>query len=180
MDKSVLIGGFGGQGVQTFGKLLTYAANEAGFNVTFYPAYGKEMRGGTSNCTVVVSDRHIGAPNRAMLDYVITMNLPSFTAFEKRVKKGGVLIINESLIKESLKRDDIKTVGIPLNDLANEMGSQMVLNIIMLGFFVKLSGILPVETARDIVEKKLGKRKNLLEMNLKAFNKGVEIAFAKI
>jgi len=176
MEKSLLIGGFGGQGVQTIGKLITLAANNAEKHVTFFPAYGGEMRGGTSNCTVVVSNEEIGSPSRQLLDYVIALNIPSFKRFQQRVKEGGYFIVNSSLIKEKSDRDDMNVVEVPVNDIANEIGSSKVINIVMLGFFIRLTGILPVDVVRETVIDVLGKKKEFLELNKKAFDTGAAAA----
>lgn len=176
MEKTALLGGFGGQGVQTLGKMLTYAANEMNLYVTYYPSYGGEMRGGTSNCTLVFSDKEIGSPNRTKVDYVVALNGPAFHAFEDRVVEGGTLILNTSLVTEQPSRTDIMLTGLALNELTVEFGTPMVLNVIMFGFFVEYTGIVTTEVARKVVQDYLGKRKEMRETNLKAFNKGVELA----
>ncbi len=176
MEKSLLIAGYGGQGVQTLGKLLAYTAIEDDLFVTYYPSYGAEMRGGTSNCTVVFSDREIAAPYRNAVDCVIALNYPSYVAFAGSVQAGGTLIQNSNLAAERSSRSEIQSVLLPLNDLAQEIGSPMVLNIIMLGFLSEFLGGVSTDAARNIVLKKLGKRENMLETNLKAFEKGVELA----
>lgn len=177
MDYSILIGGFGGQGVQTLGKLLAYAGNDAGWNVTFLPSYGGEMRGGTSNCTVVMSDRRIGSPYREHTDCVIAMNIPSFLKFEDSVQPGGVLFKNSSLIDQPSRRTDIKTVPIPLNDLVKKVGSAQSLNSIMYGFLVAYTGLLPLAVAQATLDSRLGKKAEYAEMNRKAFEIGT--AYAK-
>lgn len=176
MEKSVLVGGFGGQGVQTLGKLLGYGANDAGFIATFYPAYGGEMRGGTSNCTVTISDRQIGAPNKNMCDYIIAMNIPSFQRFEKQVKPDGLFILNTSIIKDKPVRADIQYVGIPINDIAERVGSTTVLNIVMLGFFVAYTEFVSPEIIEQTITERLEYKKEYKELNDKAFWAGVEYA----
>lgn len=176
MDKSLLIGGFGGQGVQTMGKLLAYAGNDAELNVTYYPAYGAEMRGGTSNGTLVVSDKRIGSPSRRLCDYVVVLNAPSFVKFEPRVKPGGVLFVNSSLISETSERTDITVVNIPLNDLVKPLGTTKALNVIMYGFFVAYTGLIPVEIAAATLRERLGYKAEYAELNRKAFDIGVEYA----
>ncbi|HWQ51173.1 MAG TPA: 2-oxoacid:acceptor oxidoreductase family protein [Terriglobales bacterium] len=176
MERSMLIAGFGGQGVQTLGKLLTYTANEEELFVTFYPSYGAEMRGGTSNCTVVFSDSEIAAPYRSSVDCVVALNQPSYATFFKSVRPGGTFLMNSNLIAETEGRDDIRIIGIPLNDMASEVGSPQVLNIILIGFLSEYLNGLSSESALAVVKKKLGKRKDLLELNIKAFNMGVELA----
>lgn len=172
MDKSILIGGFGGQGVQTLGKLLAYAANEEDYHVTFSPAYGGEMRGGTSNCTVIVSDRQIGSPTRDLLDMVVAMNVESFRRFEPQVKSGGLLICNESLIPLHTKRTDIKQVNVPANELAQQAGSDKTLNVIMLGFIAAHCDLVSKQSATAVVTEQFGKKKKFRAMNEKAFTLG--------
>ena len=136
MEKSVLMGGFGGQGVQTCGKLLIKAANEEDKIATFYSEYGGVMRGGTSNCTIITSDEEIGAPNIKIVNNVVAFNIPSFNKFEPRVLPGGTMVVNSTLIdKEMYKRDDITYVEIPATELSQQLGSSKVLNIILLAFF---------------------------------------------
>lgn len=135
MEKSVLMGGFGGQGVQTCGKLLIKAANEEDKIATFYSEYGGVMRGGTSNCTIITSDEEIGAPNIKIVNNVVAFNIPSFNKFEPRVLPGGTMVVNSTLIdKEMYKRDDITYVEIPATELSQQLGSSKVLNIILLAF----------------------------------------------
>ena len=169
MEKSILFAGFGGQGVQTLGKLLAYAANEEEKYVTFSPAYGGEMRGGTSNCTVIVSDRQIGSPTREKLDMVVAMDIESFRRFEPQVKSGGLLICNDSLIPLKTEREDITQVNIPANELALEAGSDKTLNVIMLGFIAAHYDLVSKEAAEKIVDEKLGKKEKFRAMNQKAF-----------
>lgn len=173
MDKSILISGFGGQGVQTMGKLLTYAANDADLNVTFYPAYGAEMRGGTSNCTIVLSDKYIGSPSRNQYDCVVALNAPSFAKFEKSVKPGGTLYVNSSLVDTVTKRDDIEVKEIPLNELVSEIGNDKALNIIMFGFLITDAQLIPNEIALSTLTNRLGKKKEFVELNKRAFEMGV-------
>ncbi len=177
MQNSVLMGGFGGQGVQTCGKLLTYGANEEGTIVTFYSQYGGAMRGGTSNCTVITSDEEIGSPTKKAPKYVIAFNIPSFRAFEKRVAPGGTMIVNSSLIKPELfTRKDIKYVGVPATEIAEEMGSARVLNIAILGFFCELSKMVTPEVMKAVVLDRMAKKAEFIEMNTKAFDAGVKHA----
>ncbi len=177
MQKSVLMGGFGGQGVQTCGQLLTYGANEEGTIVTFYSQYGGAMRGGTSNCTVITSDEEIGSPTKAKPDYVIAFNIPSFKAFEQRVAPGGTMVVNSSLIKENLyTRDDISYVGVPATTTAEEIGSPRVLNIVILGFFCELSQMVSPKVMKDVVLQRMARKAEYIEMNSKAFDTGVDYA----
>lgn len=177
MEKSVLMGGFGGQGVQTCGKLLIYSANEEDQIATFFSEYGGAMRGGTSNCTVTTSDEEIGAPNKQKVDYVVAFNIPSFKKFESRVAPGGTMIVNSSLIKEDLyTRTDITYVGVPANEISEQLGNMKVLNVVVLGFFCKYTGMVGLDTAKAMVLKHLAKKPQFIELNNKAFDAGVEAA----
>lgn len=180
MQKSVLMGGFGGQGVQTCGQLLTYGANEEDTIVTFYSQYGGAMRGGTSNCTVITSDQEIGSPTKARPDYVVAFNIPSFKAFENRVAPGGTMIVNSSLIKGGYTRGDIKYVGVPANDIAEKIGSTRVLNVVILGFFCEYSKMVTPEVMKKVVLQRMARKPEFIEMNSKAFDAGVEYAKSAI
>lgn len=173
MEKSLLISGFGGQGVMLIGQMLGYAASDAGKNATFYPSYGAEQRGGTANCTVIISDEEIGSPVTSKLDVLIAMNEPSLNKFESKVKKGGAIIVNSSLIKQKIDHSEKSVYYVPANDMANGLGSSKVANIIMLGAYIGVSGALSIEEAKNIISKKLGKKPELLELNFKAFDAGM-------
>lgn len=176
MERSILVGGFGGQGVQTLGKLLIFAANEADLEATFYPAYGGEMRGGTSNCTIVISDQKVGSPSRKTLDNVIAMNIPSYHKFKSSVKDCGNLFINSSLITDVEDNERINIIKVPINDIAQAIGTSKIINIIMLGFVTKYLNIIPPEIVKETVLKKLGKKQEFIEVNSKAFDAGVSTA----
>ena len=173
MEKSILLGGFGGQGVQTIGKLLTYAANEAKCEVTFFPAYGGQMRGGTSNCTVVVSDdKPIFSPNRKTYDYIVALNEPSYKRFAGQINPGGTIVINSDLVTVENPPENVTIVKIPLNTLAEQVGSQKVMNVIMLGFLSQYLTLIPKEAMLDTVHTRLGKKAEYAELNNKAFALG--------
>jgi len=172
VEKSLLIAGFGGQGVMLLGQMLGYAASDAGKNATYYPSYGAEQRGGTANCTVIISDEEIGSPVATKPDAVIAMNEPSFNKFKGMVKKGGTIFINSSLVESSLDREDITAYYIQANSIADSLGSSKVANIVMLGAYIKVSAVLDVEETKKIIKKVLGNKKELLESNLKAFDTG--------
>ncbi len=174
MEKSVLIAGFGGQGVMSIGKMLGYAASDAGKYASFYPSYGAEQRGGTANCTVIISDEEIGSPAVSKLDMLIAMNQPSFDKFAKKVKKGGSIIVNSSLVTSKVEDPDIEAVYVDANDIANDLGSPKVANIVILGAYIGLSGALSEEDGKAIIKKMLGGKADLLEMNYQAFDKGIQ------
>lgn len=176
MELSFLMAGFGGQGVQTLGKVLAYAANEAECYTTFLPEYGGAMRGGTSNCTVVISDRPIASPARRSYNYVVALNLPSFEKFKNSTIPGGHVVVNSSLVDcpdDGIGSDLIK---IPANELANEAGSMQTLGVVMIGFLVAYTGIIPLSEAKEQTIKRLSKKAQFLEMNKKAFDLGADFA----
>ena len=144
METSIIIAGFGGQGVLFAGKVLAYAAMSSGKNVTWIPSYGPEMRGGTANCTVVISDEPIGAPLVDRPDIAIALNQPSFDKYEPLVKSGGLFVVNVSLVTGQSFRPDIETLYVPANDIAAEFGTSKMLNVGVLGAMLNRR---PIETA---------------------------------
>lgn len=176
MEKSLLVAGFGGQGVMLIGKTVGYAASKADKFVTFSPAYGSEQRGGTANCTIVISDNEIYSPIKGLVDTLIVMNELSYQKFSPKVKKGGTLIINSSMVTSKCERDDINTYYIPVGDIAAELGNALVANIVMLGSYIGISEDLDKEKVLDIVKDNLKDKPKLIDINISAFNKGIEIA----
>ncbi len=153
------LSGFGGQGVLTAGMILIHAGSAAGKSVTWYPSYGSEMRGGTANCQVTISDNDVGSPASAWFNVVVAMNEPSLDKFEKSVKPGGVLIVNSTLVKsERTYRDDIDVIRIPATDIANDLNNPKGTNIVMLGAIIHKTGIFQKEfflnQIHDYFEKK--------------------------
>jgi 2-oxoglutarate ferredoxin oxidoreductase subunit gamma len=133
MTFDLIIAGFGGQGVLFAGQLLAHAALDAGLETTWYPSYGPEMRGGTANCTVVISDEPIGSPVTERPQAAIVMNLPSLDRYEPLVRPGGVLVVNASLIDRAVTRDDVDVITIPADDVAAELGHPKLTNMVLLG-----------------------------------------------
>lgn len=176
METNLCVAGFGGQGVMTLGKFLASATcDSTDKNVTFFPSYGAEQRGGTANCFVVISDETIGAPLGDVMDDLIVMNGPSLQKFLPTLKDGGTLFINSSIVKDEISRDDIKLVKAPVTELALELGNAKVLNVIMLGVYVGYSEVVSPGVVWDTVEHKLGSKPKLLPLNKTAFEKGLEI-----
>ncbi len=176
METNLCVAGFGGQGVMTLGKFLAEAAcDDSTKNVTFFPSYGAEQRGGTANCYVVISDEEIGAPISTTMDDLIVMNEPSLDKFLPRLKKGGRLFVNSSIVKAEIKRDDITVVKAPVTDMALELGSSKVLNVLMLGVYVGFTSVLDEKLVWNLVEHKLGKKVALLETNRSAFESGLKL-----
>jgi 2-oxoglutarate ferredoxin oxidoreductase subunit gamma len=133
MQKEIMVTGFGGQGVLFAGQVLAYAAMDLGKVVTWIPSYGPEMRGGTANCTVVIADEEIGSPLVQNPPAVIALNLPSFDKYEPLVQPGGVLVVNSSMVDRSAKRDDITTLFVPANEIAEELGDKRLTNMVTVG-----------------------------------------------
>ena len=176
MERNLMVAGFGGQGVMTLGKFLADATcNSTDKNVTFFPSYGAEQRGGTANCYVVISDDEIGAPMGDAMDDLIVMNDASLNKFLYKLLPGGTLYINSSIVTTEVTREDIKVVKAPVTELALELGNSKVLNIIMLGVYIGYTEVIPAEVVWGTIEHKLGKKPALLPLNKKAFEMGLEL-----
>ena len=176
MERNLMVAGFGGQGVMTLGKFLAEATCEStDKNVTFFPSYGAEQRGGTANCYVVISDDDIGAPLGDQMDDLIVMNDPSLSKFLYKLVPGGTLYINSSIVKSEITRTDIKVVKAPVTELALKLGSAKVLNIIMLGVYVGYTQVVPEDVVWRTIEHKLGKKPALLPLNRQAFDLGLKL-----
>jgi len=176
MYQGIRISGFGGQGIISSGILLAYAGMLDGKHVTFFPSYGAEMRGGTANCSVVVSSDEVATPSVDRPDTVIVMNEPSLAKFEPMVKPGGLLIINTSLVESRPKRKDIKVILVPCNKIAQELGTVKIANMVALGAFSKHTGALSVEAISKALAKVYKRAKpEIIELNKKALQKGAEI-----
>ena len=177
MQEEIIVSGFGGQGSLFAGQLLAYAAMDQGLYVTWIPSYGPEMRGGRARCTVVVSDEEIGAPLVRRPSAAIVLNIPSMEAFEPAVKPGGVLIVNSSMVPDASDRDDITVVYVPASNLATELGSVRLANVICLGALVKATGVLPVDAIAGALDDHLPERhRKLLALNKEALGTGAGLA----
>ena len=174
----VLFAGFGGQGIMVAGQLLAYTGIKEGKQVAWIPSYGPEMRGGTAYCTVVISDARIGSPIITNPKCACVFNRPSFDKFVPKIKPGGLLLVNSSLIDVTTDRTDITELLVPANRMAMEAGNARCANLAMLGAFVGLSDVVGFDTLRHVVEEKLGKKKELLEINLKVVEQGFEMGQA--
>jgi 2-oxoglutarate ferredoxin oxidoreductase subunit gamma len=174
-EQQIIIAGFGGQGILSMGQILAYAGLLEGKNASWLPSYGPEMRGGTANCNVVISDEPVSSPIVKEADTVIVMNLPSLEKFEKNVQGDGNLLINSSLISENTSRSDVKVHRIPANDIADELGNAKVANMVMLGDYVELSKIVTKQSIIKSLEKILGTlSEDLIQINEKALKLGAE------
>ena len=181
METNLCVAGFGGQGVMTLGKFLADATcNSTDENVTFFPSYGAEQRGGTANCFVVISDDEVGTPVGDVMDDLIVMNGPSLAKFLPKLKAGGHLFINSSIVDEhQVDRTDVAVVKAPVTELALEMGNAKVLNVIMLGVYVGYTEVIPPEKVWETIEHKLASKPKLLPLNKQAFEKGLELGRAQ-
>lgn len=173
MENSIIIAGFGGQGVLFAGQLLAYASMDIGRHVTWIPSYGPEMRGGTANCTVIISDKPIGAPIVSHPDVAIVLNQPSFDKYEPLVKPGGLLVVNSSIVTTRTSRTDLEAVYIPANRIAEEHGTARMLNMAALGALLASRPILPIESVEQaLVIHLLAGRTQLIEDNLQVLRRG--------
>ena len=175
MQQEVVISGFGGQGTLFAGQVLAYAAMDTGRRVTWIPSYGPEMRGGTANCTVVISDKPIGSPVIQHPRSLIAMNLPSLDKFEPMLRDKGFVLINTSLVNREPARDDLNVLKVPASSIAIEEGSPRAANMVALGAYVGGTGIVEPEVVEGILEQEFGKKPQVLEINLKAFRRGYEL-----
>ncbi len=173
METNFIIAGFGGQGVLLAGTVLANAFMIEGKNVTWYPCYGAEMRGGTVNCEIVVSDTEVSSVHKQDTDFALVLNQQSFDKFVQRVKSGGTIVANSTLVAESHPRSDIKYVFAPMTKIANDMGNGKVTNVVSLGVLSSVCKIVSKDFLAKGVEKVLGeKKKNLLPLNLEALENG--------
>ncbi|MFQ5499047.1 MAG: 2-oxoacid:acceptor oxidoreductase family protein [Candidatus Zixiibacteriota bacterium] len=168
----VTLAGFGGQGIMTAGQLLAYTAMKEEKQVIWLPSYGPEMRGGTAYCSVVISDTRIGSPVIDNPTAVCVFNRPSFDKFSPRVKAGGLLIINSSLIDVTSDRNDITQLHIPANDIALKSGNGKAANIVVLAALVGATNVVMIENLRTELEHRLAKKPELLDINLKVLDQG--------
>ena len=165
--------GFGGQGVLSMGHTLASAAMLEGKYVTYFPSYGAEVRGGTANCTVSISDEEIASPVASQPDFVVSMNQPSFLRFQSLVQSGGLILVNSSMVNIASVRGDIEVVEIPTSELAEKLGNLKVANMIILGVFIKVSNITPFPLRLKNLPAILGeKRSRLLKINKEALELG--------
>ena len=179
MQKEVMFAGFGGQGILLIGNILAHAAMDQGSEVAWVPSYGPEMRGGTAYCLVVISNRPIGSPIIRNPMHLVAMNRPSLEKFAPVVKPNGVVVINSSLIPVRSGRDDVDELLVPANDIAKDLGSVKVANIVALGTFVARSKIIDFETIRSCVKETFSSREKLIPINIAALDAGKKAAMSK-
>jgi 2-oxoglutarate ferredoxin oxidoreductase subunit gamma len=172
-----IFAGFGGQGVMLMGQLVAYSGMYEGKNVSWVPSYGPEMRGGTANCSVVVSETEIGSPVFTAPNVLVAMNRPSLEKFEAALQPGGLLFYNSSLIEIKPQRTDITIIAVPANDWAEKLGNSRVANMIVMGAIIKKTGIVNVDTAMHVLTEKVltGRKEKLIPINRAALDKGMKL-----
>ena len=176
MREEIICAGFGGQGIVSMGRLLAWGALKYNKFVTFIPSYGAEMRDGTANCSVIISDGEIASPSIEFPTVLIIMNNVSLNKFEPRLHKNGLLIINSSLVDKKTKRKDIKVIQIPATEIAEEIGQIKTANMVALGTYIGKSKIMPLKNLEESLPDVFpGAKKELLELNIKGLRKGEEI-----
>jgi len=174
MEKNFIIAGFGGQGVLLAGTVLANAFMLDDKNVTWYPCYGAEMRGGTVNCEIVVSDTEVSSVHKQDTDYALVLNQQSFDRFVERVKAGGTIVANSTLVAEAKPRNDINYIFAPMTKLANDLGTSKVTNIVSLGVLTSVCEIISKDAMKKGIDKVIGaKKKDLLPLNYKAYESGL-------
>ncbi len=174
MTHEIVMAGFGGQGVLLVGQLVAYAGMLEDKHVSWMPSYGPEMRGGTANCAVIISDELIGAPMIAEPSAVVAMNLPSMDKFEHTIKPGGVLILNSSLISTEPKRKDLQVYKVPATEIAAEIGNPKVANMVILGAVIEATGVITLEAAIKAFQKKFASKPKMFAINEKAICAGMD------
>jgi 2-oxoglutarate ferredoxin oxidoreductase subunit gamma len=180
MIDEVLIAGFGGQGIMLMGRLLAYGAICEGLQVTFYPSYGPEMRGGTANCTVVISDERIGSPIRNRFTHLMAMNQASVDKFSERVKPGGVIAYNQSLVDTPPTRTDVTRVGIPANRIAEELQTPQAANMVAIGGLVYMLQRISVPSlVKGLARVLPGYRHEAIPLNQAAICRGIDFLAGK-
>lgn len=175
LQQEIIIAGFGGQGILSAGRLLAYAGMLENRNVSWLPSYGPEMRGGTANCHVIISDEAVGSPILNSATALIVLNRPSLDKFEDLVVEGGTIIIDSSLVDRSPKRDDVKVFEIPATQMASDMGNLTFANIILLGKLLASTNIVSKENFEEALKKVLPKKKHhLIPEEMKALDEGMK------
>jgi len=173
MTNEIIISGFGGQGVMAIGKTLTEAGMKEGMEVSWLPSYGPEMRGGTANCSVVLSSDPIVSPIVLEPTELIAMNLPSLLKFESLVKPGGTIFVNSSVVDKKVERTDVKAVYVDCIKIADELGNSKVANMVMLGAYIEAMKNLSTETIKEmLVHMFTGPKAKLVDLNIEALKRG--------
>jgi 2-oxoglutarate ferredoxin oxidoreductase subunit gamma len=176
MQREVMFAGFGGQGILMSGKILAHTAMDEGYEVAWIPSYGPEMRGGTAYCLVVISDRPIGSPIIKNPMHLIAMNRPSLEKFAPLVKPDGIILINGSLIPVTSGRNDVDELIVPVSDIASDLGSIKVANIVALSAFVGRSNIVDSGHLREAIKTEFAEKERFMPLNMEALERGLASA----
>ena len=175
MTTRILVSGFGGQGVLTLGQLMANVALNQGKEVTWMPSYGAEMRGGTANCSVIISDKMIGSPIATTnIDILCAMNTPSITKFLDKVRPGGQVFVNSSIVKDKVERNDVSILEIDASNIAVKMGNLRVANMVMLAGFLLKTGLFTMEDIEKVINQRFASNEQLIALNIEAVKKGIE------
>lgn len=180
MDKSIIIAGFGGQGILSLGQMIAYSAVNAKKEVSWLPSYGPEMRGGTSNCSVVISEKPIASPVITSPDCLIAMNTPSLLKFIDRVKENGLVLVNKSIISEKITRNDVNVIYVDTAEIAEAAGNFRTANIVMLGVLVGKTGLFEKKTIENVINDVFASKLKVIPNNIDAFNRGYELGKSTI
>ncbi|MFP4010605.1 MAG: 2-oxoacid:acceptor oxidoreductase family protein [Spirochaetaceae bacterium] len=177
-QEKIIAAGFGGQGIMSMGRLIAYTGMHKDKEVSWLPSYGPEMRGGTANCNVIVSDTPIGSPIiSGDATTVIAMNYPSLVKFQGQVVAGGLLLYNSSFIENSPERENVRVIPVPANRLAQEAGSLKVANMVILGAFLAATKLFELDDVIGALKKVFGPSKEkFIPMNEEALKKGMQVA----
>jgi len=175
MTTRIVCSGFGGQGILTLGNVIAEIGLIQDKHVTWMPSYGAEMRGGTANCSVILSDKMIGSPMvQNNIDILCAMNRPSVDKFLPRVKPGGLVLINTSIVTDKIARDDVKIIELDATNIAVKVGNARVSNMVMLAGFVKEAGLFTLDEITRVLEKRFaGRRADLIPLNIEAIKLGM-------
>jgi 2-oxoglutarate ferredoxin oxidoreductase subunit gamma len=181
MHESVIMSGFGGQGILLMGQLLCYAGMQEGLKVTWMPSYGPEMRGGTANCTVMLSSDRVGSPVTRYPSSLVAMNKASLQKFEATIEPGGFLVINSSLVDRDAQRSDLTIIRVPANQIAEEAGSLQVTNMAALGAYVGGRRVVSLQSVTVALRHMIPEhRKELLAVNEEALRRGAAAAAGQV
>jgi len=170
-----IFAGFGGQGVLSMGLNLAQAAMTEGKEVTYLPSYGAEVRGGTANCTVTISDEEIASPVASSPEFVVALNQPSLVRFQNQIQSGGIFFINSSITEARTTRGDIELIEVPASEMAEKMGNPKGVNTVMLGAFIKKSNLVSLDSLLKGLEDSFKKKPQLIDINKKALKMGFDL-----
>jgi len=170
-----IFAGFGGQGVLSMGLNLAQAAMLEGKHVTYLPSYGAEVRGGTANCTVAISDEEIASPVASSPEFIVAMNQPSLIRFQNQIQSGGLFFINSSLVEAEISRGDVDIISVPANRIAEELGNPRSANIVILGVFIKKSSIVSLSSVIEGLKDAFKNKQKLIAINKKALMAGYDL-----